>query len=240
MAMQQEKLTKTYDGWWSKFYDSFFTPLVASRQRRAIGQMKLKPGDRILDVGIGTGMTLMWYPRDVYVVGVDISIGMLEKAQQRKVENNLSNCHLIHADAMLPPFAQGSFDHALITHTVSVVPDPKKLMDWTKHVVKPGGRIVLSNHFRSTHPVFGRIERNVINPLCSAINWTHVMELEDLMKCADLELEYRCKTTALDFWQIVVMANRPARYRGHREAASHAPASQNHAASGKLVLDTAS
>ena len=143
MKSMSEPITKkTYDIW-AYFYDHSFGALVKERQVRAVEQLHLKPGDKVLDIGVGTGMTLPHYPKNVQIYGLDLSEGMLAKAHVRRVERNLDHVHLVRADAMLPPFAEASFDHVMITHTISVVSDPGKLIRWAQRLVKPGGSIVM-------------------------------------------------------------------------------------------------
>src|SRR5262249_17251200 len=107
-------------------------------------------------------------------------------------------------DAMLPPFADGSFDHILICHTITVVSDPACLMRWAARLLKPGGTIVLLNHFQSTNPVVAWFER-VLNPVFVKIGWRSGVAPEDVLRSTTLQVEYRFKMRMLDLWQIVVL-----------------------------------
>ena len=203
-SMIETKTSKLYD-LWSIFYDYTFGALVRRRQVRALQQLHLKAGDCVLDMGVGTGMTLQHYPKNVTVIGLDLSAGMLAKAAEKRDELGLTHCHLIRADAMLPPFADRSFDHVMITHTISVVSDPAKLIGWAERLVKPGGRIVLLNHFQSTNPFFAWFERT-FNPMFVKIGWRSDLALEDVLRGAkNLCVEYRFKMRLVDIWQIVVL-----------------------------------
>ncbi len=203
MRMSEPITSRTYD-LWSRIYDKTFGALVQKRQVRALEQLHLRPGDRVLDIGVGTGIMLPRYPRTVTVVGMDLSAGMLAKAQGKCRELGLDHCHLIRADAMRPPFAPQSFDHIMISHTISVVSDPARLIRWAATLVKPRGRIVLLNHFQSTNPVVAWFEK-VLNPIFVWIGWRSDVALDDVLRAVDLHVEYQFKMRLMDIWQIVVL-----------------------------------
>lgn len=206
--MKETRTSKQYD-LWAWCYDRTFGVLVRKRQRRAIAQLQPKPGDRVLDVGVGTGIALNFYPKDVSVVGMDLSKGMLTKAQRKVAEHGLTHCNLVQGDAMLPPFAENSFDHIVITHTISVVSEPAKLLQWAQRVVRPGGRIVVLNHFQSTKPTIAFMEK-VMNPLFVWIGWRSDLTLEECMRGVELNLDYCFKVSLFDVWRIVVFSKPPA------------------------------
>lgn len=205
MRMKEPITRKTYD-FWAWFYDYTFGALVPARQLRATQQLHLRPGDRVLDLGVGTGMTLKHYPKDVTVVGVDLSEGMLAKAAGKRRELGLDHCHLICGDAMLPPFADQAFDHIMITHVISVVSDPSRLIAHAMRLLKPNGRIVLLNHFQSTNPVVAWLER-FFNPMFIKIGWRSDLPLDECLRGVPLRVEYRFKMGIVDLWQIVVLTH---------------------------------
>ncbi len=238
MKMTEEVTSPLYD-LWSKFYDYTFGALVHQRQIKAVQQLKPKPGETILDLGVGTGMTLKYYPRDINVVGMDLSEGMLSKAAKKIESEGLKNCFLIQGDAMNPPFAENSFDHVMITHVVTVVSDPAKLMAWARRMVKPGGRIVVLNHFLSTNPFIAWWER-VTNPIFVKIGWRSDLSLEDCLKDSGLTVQYNFKLARLDLWQIVVLGEegnqqgKPFQPRTDDVVTDDGPAGKSHTA---LAID---
>lgn len=232
MNMTEEATSPLYD-LWSKVYDYTFGALVHKRQVRALQQLRPAPGETILDIGVGTGMTLRHYPHNITVVGMDLSPGMLAKARSKVQREKLGHCVLIQGDAMMPPFAEHSFDHIMITHVVSVVSDPQKLMGWARRMLKPGGRIVVLNHFLSPHPFLAWWEK-ILNPIFVKIGWRSDLALEDCLRGTDLSVRYNFKMSRVDLWQIVVLGEqgeapiRPAQPSTPKR--DDGPAGKSHAA----------
>ena len=221
MGMHEPKTSRIYDAW-SWMYDKTFGPIARRSLLCAIDQLRPRPGQCVLDIGVGTGLTLPHYPSDIHVVGLDLSAGMLAQAQQRCDEHGLSNCELVQGDALAPPFAGESFDHIMITYTVSVVSDPALLMRHARRMLKPGGRVVIVNHFQSVHRPLAVIER-LVNPLCNRLGWRSDLPLVDVLAATDLKLQYQFKRRRTDLFTIVVLRHphrtSAADGQGHADAA---------------------
>ena len=202
----QESSTRRIYNIWAYFYDPIVARLVKRRHRLAVRRMGLRLGDRVLDVGIGTGLSLETYPTDIKVVGLDISEGMLRKAQQRAGKHGLSGVSLIRANALEMPFAGGSFDHILISHVVTVVSDPVRLIREIRRVGKLGCRIVIINHFQSGNRVMALIEK-VLCPFFQKIGWRSDLSLERLILQTGLNVDFRYKLDVVDFWHTVFITN---------------------------------
>lgn len=199
--MQETKTRLIYD-FQSYFYDQLASRTLARRQRRAIARMGIQPGQRILDVGIGTGLSLDAYPRGCHVVGLDLSERMLSKARQKVARTNLQNVDLVCADAMFCNFASQSFDHILLSHVISVVSDPVRLVRLAYYLGKPGCRMVIINHFRSANRLMGLFEK-LICPLCMNLGWRSDLSLQKLIRSTGLHIDYRYKIEPLDLWETV-------------------------------------
>ena len=203
-ARMQETSTGPLYDLWARFYDYTFGALVARGQRVAVQALRLQPGDRVLDLGVGTGMTLDHYPPDVSVVGIDLSAGMLDKAAQKARRLGRDDMLMVQGDAMQPPLADHSFDHVLITHVITVVSDPVKLLRWARRLVKPGGRIVILNHFESNVAVIRFFER-LLNPIFVKIGWRSDLSLYEVLEAEPMGIEHQFKLSPIDIWQIIVL-----------------------------------
>ena len=201
VAMQEAKTRLIYD-FQSYFYDQLASGTLARRQRGAIRRMNIKPGQRVLDVGIGTGLSLDAYPRDCHVVGLDLSERMLAKTRQKVARRNLQNVDLLCADAMFCNFVPQSFDHILLSHVISVVSDPVRLIRLAYYLGKPGCRLVIINHFRSANRLMGLFEK-LICPLCMNLGWRSDLSLQQLIRSTGLPIDYRYKIEPLDLWETV-------------------------------------
>ena len=198
----QEATTKLIYDFQSHFYDQLASRTLARRQRAAIKRMHIQPGQRVLDIGIGTGLSLDVYPDDCHVVGLDLSERMLAKARQKVVSLNLKNVDLLCADAMFCNFAPQSFDYILLSHVISVVSNPEQLIRLAYYVGKPGCRIVIINHFRSANRMVGLVE-TLICPLCMHLGWRSDLSLQELIRTTGLHIDYRYKIEPVDLWETV-------------------------------------
>src|SRR4029453_10464134 len=102
-------------------------------------------------VGVGTGINLSLYPPGCEVTGIDLSTPMLDKARERIARKGLLNCRVLEMDAAAMQFADDSFDIVYAPYLISVVPDPVGVAREMRRVCRPGGRIVILNHFKSEH-----------------------------------------------------------------------------------------
>jgi phosphatidylethanolamine/phosphatidyl-N-methylethanolamine N-methyltransferase len=166
---------------YARIYDVIFGAVLQPGRRAVMEALKLRPGDRVLEVGVGTGISLPLYPRDVRITGIDVSREMLEKARARVARARLANVDaLFEMDAEAMAFPDASFDKVVAMYVVSVVPRPTKLLEELHRVCRPDGEIFIVNHFQSENPVMGRLERALAG-FSSQIGFNPDLDLRELV-----------------------------------------------------------
>ena len=184
------------------FYDFTFGPALHPGRVDAIQRMAIKPGDRVLEVGVGTGINAVLYPRDCTVTGVDLSSSMLEKAHERIARKGVRNVRLLEMDAADLKFADDSFDIVYAPYVISVVPDPVAVTREMHRVCRPGGRIIILNHFRSKSRVGAWLER-VIAPFTLYLGFKSDLDLPAFLVQAELKPVSIEKVNIPRIWSLV-------------------------------------
>lgn len=184
-AVESDFVERVYERL-ASVYDLTFGPTLHPGRLHARERMVIAPSDRILEVGVGTGINASLYPSHCHVTGIDLSTSMLDKARERVARQGLRNIRLLEMDAGNLTFADDSFDIVYAPYLVSVVPDPVKVVKEMRRVCRPGGRIIILNHFRSPNPVLSRIER-AISPLTVHIGFKADLDLPGFLAQADLQ-----------------------------------------------------
>src|SRR5690348_13919818 len=183
-------------------YDYTFGPTLHAGRLQALQRMAIASDDRILEVGVGTGINMTLYPRDCSVTGVDLSDSMLEKAYEKIEKNGLRNVRLMQMDASALNFADDSFDIVYAPYLISVVPDPVQVAREMRRVCRPGGRIIILNHFRSANPILSRIER-AISPFTVHVGFKSDLDLPGFLAQADLQPISIEKVNVPRIWSLV-------------------------------------
>jgi phosphatidylethanolamine/phosphatidyl-N-methylethanolamine N-methyltransferase len=143
-------------------YDAVFGPVLQPGRKAVVQALGLRSGDRVLEVGVGTGLSLPLYPRDVRITGIDVSREMLEKARRRVARRRLTNVDaLLEMDAERMSFPDASFDKVVAMYVVSVVERPAKLLEELHRVCRPHGEIYLVNHVRSDNRFIAAVEKGL-------------------------------------------------------------------------------
>src|SRR5205814_1367786 len=121
-------------------------------------------------------------------------------------ERGLENATVFQANALQLPFADNTFDHIFMSHVISVVSDPYRLVQEAQRVAKPDARIVVVNHFQSTNRLIAMVEKWLC-PLCTKLGWRSDLPLNDLVRRTGMQVDYRFKLDSIDLWETVVINN---------------------------------
>lgn len=167
--MRTEGVAKAYDRW-APVYDLVFGKVFARGRSAAIAAAE-RVGGRILEVGVGTGISLPQYSPRSRLVGVDLSEPMLAKARERVAELKLRNVEQLDVmDAEHLGFADASFDVVVAQYVVTAVPNPEAALDEFLRVVRPGGEIVITSRIGADRGLRGAIE-TLVSPVANRLGW---------------------------------------------------------------------
>jgi phosphatidylethanolamine/phosphatidyl-N-methylethanolamine N-methyltransferase len=190
-------------------YDVVFGAVANPGRKQAVALANKKPAQRVLEVGVGTGLSLPLYRRDIRVVGIDVSPEMLERAREKVAEERLPNIEaLIEMDAENLSFPDASFDTVIAMYVASVVPHPDRLLAEMRRVCKPEGDIIIVNHFTSDGGPLRAVEV-LINPLSKTLGWRPEFDLGPLLDAAGIEVRAVRKAHPLGLFKMIHCRNRP-------------------------------
>ncbi len=201
--MHPDRVKKIYD-FYSDFYDFVFSWILNPHLKYAISQQDFKEGQKILEIGIGTGISLKNYPSFCRIYGIDISSGMLEKAIRRVERHSIKNVELKVMDATALEFPDRSFDYVVAAFVISVCENPERMLEEMVRVLKDDGRIILVNHFASKNRIINALEK-ILNPVTKRIGWRMDLSLEALLMRDGIEIEKKMKLFFLSPWTAVIL-----------------------------------
>ena len=169
IEMDTESVASAY-GRWAPVYDAIFGPVFRQGRQAAVHAAE-RIGGRILEVGVGTGLSLPSYGKTNRIVGIDISEPMLAKARERVQRQNLSHVEAIESgDAEKLAFPDESFDVVVAQYVVTAIPNPERALNEFVRVVRPGGEIILTTRIGAEGGVRGVIE-GALMPVTTRLGW---------------------------------------------------------------------
>lgn len=156
---------------WAPIYDVFYDKLTEAGARAAVHAAS-SSGSVILEAGIGTGLAIEYYPDHVELYGVDLSEDMLKRAQDKVKKKNLTYVKsLRQMDVCQLDFPDAFFDAVCAQFIITLVPDPEKALAEFCRVLKPGGQIILVNHFGAPDGMIAKVEEFVA-PVAKKVGWS--------------------------------------------------------------------
>jgi len=204
MALEHaERIYSSY----SSVYDLFFDTILHPGRVRAVEVMDPRAGDEVLEVGVGTGLSLPLYPSHCHVTGIDISEGMLAKAQEKVSDQRLRHVDLRKMSAEALTFDTGTFDLALLSYVISCVSRPEAVLSEVARVVRPGGRVIFLNHFLSPNRLKAWCERR-LTPLSRRLGFVLDLPLETVTGSGAYSLELIERVNLLGQWSLVSCVRR--------------------------------
>jgi phosphatidylethanolamine/phosphatidyl-N-methylethanolamine N-methyltransferase len=204
--MDIEDTLRTYR-LFSGSYDLVFGPVFHPGRKDAVRIANDRPGQRILEVGVGTGLSLPHFRRDARVTGIDVSAEMLAKARRRAERRKLPQVEaLLLMDAEQLSFEDNAFDAVLALYVASVVPNPARFAAEMQRVCKPGGAIIIVNHFTSENAVMRFVEKSLA-PLAGKIGFHADFPLDRFLAASGLQVRETRPSNLFGYWKLLRCVN---------------------------------
>jgi len=198
-----QKVYNTY----ASIYDIVFGKISEPGRASAIRYLQLKPGHRVLEIGVGTGLSFPFFPSYCKIVGIDLSEEMLRRAKKRIETHKFSHITIKRMDASRMAFVDNSFDAVFAAYLITAVPDPWTVLAEAKRVCKRGGLIVMVNHFRSNNKIISSIEKTISSFCSKHLGFRTDLCISALLHDGELKLIHKKRTSPLSPWEITVFRN---------------------------------
>jgi len=205
--LDQNSIIKSYKRV-SSFYDLTFGQVFRPGQKAIIKKMDCIDSDNVLEIGIGTGSSLQYYPKETKVVGIDISPDMLEVAKKRIVKDKIDNKHILLMNGERLSFPDNSFDKVVGMYVVSVTQNPQVLVEEMKRVCKNDGDIYIVNHFSTEqdNPFVKMFEKGLM-PISKILGWKPYFPFDEFNAYANLDVLEMSKVNLFNYWNIIHASN---------------------------------
>jgi phosphatidylethanolamine/phosphatidyl-N-methylethanolamine N-methyltransferase len=195
---------------WARFYDTVYVRLLARAQREAVAAAAAC-GPDILEIGVGTGLTLPYFPATSRVVGADLSEDMLRVAQAKCRERNLAHVKgLCVMDACRLGAATGAFDAVTAQFVITLVPSAETALEEMDRVLKPGGEIIISSRLTDATGVSALFWK-AVSPLARAVGWSSDFPVSRITDWAQATGRYDVAHVGKGYFKVVRLKKRASR-----------------------------
>ncbi len=203
-AVTQDAVSSAYRRY-APVYDTVFgAVLEPGRKALAAAVAEEKPGS-LLEIGVGTGLLLPQYPKDVAVTGIDLSAEMLEKARQRASQMPERSIQLLHSNAETLQFEDAAFDCVTIPYVLSVTPEPGRLLSEARRVCRRGGAIMVANHFSGSRAWW--LLEKLVSPLAAKIGFSSEFRYDEQILARGCQVERVQPVNLFGLSKLVVIRN---------------------------------
>ena len=191
---------------YAPIYDRIIAPSFADGHSKMYTSLNLKPGNHVLEVGVGTGVSLKHYPAFVKVEAIDYSEPMLVKARKRIEKDEVeADINIQQMDAHNLEFKDNQFDHSVVAHALAVVADPDVVLMEMKRVTKSQGLIVIVNHYKEKKGIIG----GAWNPLRKRLGLGKHVDFKELIEECGLELISEDRVNRIDTYSRMLVCQVP-------------------------------
>lgn len=187
---------------WAKFYDKIYQRLLSRAQREAVAAA-CACGPDILEIGVGTGLTLAYFTPDTHVIGADLSLDMLKVANRKVATGALNHVRgLLVMDACRLGFAAERFDAVTAQFVITLVPDPEQALAEMDRVLKPGGEIVISSRLVDDGGLLAPFW-SALAPVSRAVGWSSDFKVSRLTDWAARSGRYETAHVGRGYFKVV-------------------------------------
>lgn len=204
--MDTQSIEKAYQRY-ANIYDVTFGKVFHKGRVVSVDLLDPQQGEKVLEVGVGTGLTLPFFSDNCEITGIDLSEHMLKKAHRNIMAHGIKNAEVMKMDAMHMDFPDNHFNSVIAAYVISVVPEPVQVLKEMSRVCKKGGKIVFINHFKCDNKIVASMER-LISPLSKHLGFKTDLELDPLLaQLPELKVEKIEGVNLFNYWKVVEVIN---------------------------------